>query len=406
MTEQQILAEFPLLQNDSTIYLDNAATSQKPKCVLNAEKFYYEHNNANPMRGLYPLSVAATDAYEQARTTVANFIQAPSPKNVVFTRNTTESLNLVAHGYGLSQLKAGDELVVSITEHHSNLLPWQMVAKRTGARIRYLLCEPDGSFTQEELDRVFTDKTKLAAIAQVSNVLGRKNPIEDVVKRLRASGGVLVLDVAQSVPHMPVDVQALDADFVAFSGHKTFASMGIGVLYGKAALLEKMEPFLLGGEMIETVRLDKVTYAPVPHKFEAGTVNVAGAVGLASAIDFMKRVGFSTMMKREEALTKQFMEGLASIPQVEVLGSSDYRDHCGIVTFVVKEVHPHDVSQLLSADGIAVRAGHHCAQPLLTHLGVRSTTRASMMFYNTSKEVEKAVESISTIRGRLGLGTT
>lgn len=406
MTIQKIREQFPLFTYDNSIYLDNAATSQKPSCVLDAEKHYYQQQNANPMRGLYPLSIAATDAYENARETVASFINAASSREVIFTRNTTEALNLVAYSYGLSQVKEGDEIVVSVTEHHSNMLPWQMVAQRTGATIHYLMCEEDGTFSTEELDRVFSPKTRLVAMAQVSNVLGRTNPIAEVRKRVRASGGVLVLDVAQSIPHQPVDVQALDADFVAFSGHKMFASMGIGVLYGKKELLELMPPFLSGGEMIESVTLKGVTYAPVPQKFEAGTVNVGGATSLAAAITFMKEMGFSMMAEREEALTAQLMDGLEKNPYIRVLGSSNPKEHSGIVTFVVQDVHPHDVSEILSADGIDVRAGHHCAQPLLAHLGVRSTTRASMMFYNTEEEIQALLNSLETVRGKLGFGTT
>lgn len=403
MTEADIRKEFPLLETDPSIYLDNGATSQKPRCVLDAMEDYYKTSNANPMRGLYPLSVAATECYENARKKVGKFINANSHEEIIFTRNTTESFNLLAYSYGLSTITAEDEIVVSIMEHHSNMLPWQMVAKQTGAKINYLKCEPDGSFSPEELDRVFTPRTKLLAVTHVSNVLGVQNPVAELVRRVRLSGGVIVLDVAQSIPHMPIDVQKLDVDFVAFSGHKMFAPMGIGVLYGKKALLEAMPPFLSGGEMIESVTLDGVTYAPVPHKFEAGTVNVSGAVGLAAAIDYMNSVGFDLMMEREEALTTRLMEGISKIPHITVLGSKDPKNHCGIVTFVVEGVHPHDVSAALESDRIDVRAGHHCAQPLLAHLGVRSATRASMMFYNTTEEIDALLASMAKIRERLGL---
>lgn len=403
MTEADIRGEFPLLETDPSIYLDNSATSQKPRCVLEAMEEYYKTSNANPMRGLYPLSVAATECYENARKKVADFIHATSSDEIIFTRNASESFNLLAYSYGLSHLTAQDEIVVSIMEHHSNMLPWRMVARQTGATLKYLMCEADGTFSQEELDRVFTANTKLVAITHVSNVLGRMNPIEEIVKRTHSSGGVVVLDIAQSIPHMPIDIQELKVDFAAFSGHKMFAPMGIGVLYGKKHLLEAMPPFLSGGEMIESVTLEKETYAPVPHKFEAGTVNVSGAVGLAAAIDFMNRVGFETMMKREEMLTTRLMEGIEKIPHITVLGSKNPNEHCGIVTFVVDGVHPHDVSSALESDHIDVRAGHHCAQPLLAHLGVRSTTRASMMFYNTEDEIDALLASMATIRSKLGL---
>lgn len=406
MTDEEILKEFPLLAQEDSAYLDNAATSQKPRCVLDAERHYYETSNANPMRGLYPLSVAATEAYEKSRQTVADFIHAKGKEEIIFTRNTTESLNLLAYSYGLSTLKKEDEIVVAISEHHSNMLPWQMVARQTGATIKYLRCNQEGEITPEEMDTVLSPQTKLLAIAHVSNVLGRENPIEALVKRVHGSGGVVVLDVAQSIPHIPIDVQAMDVDFLAFSGHKMFASMGIGVLYGKKALLEAMPPFLTGGEMIETVTLEKVTYAPVPHKFEAGTVNVSGAVGLAAAMDFIHRVGYETMAEKEEMLTARLLEGLSKIPHITVLGSKNPKEHTGIVTFVVEDVHPHDVSEVLEGDKIDVRAGHHCAQPLLKHLGVRAATRASMMFYNNIEEVDKLIASCATIRGKLGYGPT
>ncbi len=403
MTEAEIRKEFPLLESDPSIYLDNGATSQKPYCVLEAMEHYYKTSNANPMRGLYPLSVTATQCYENARKKVAEFIHASSSDEIIFTRNTSESFNLLAYSYGLSTLTPEDEIVVSIMEHHSNMLPWRMVARQTGASLKYLMCETDGSFSTEELDRVFSEKTKLVAITHVSNVLGRENPIADIVKRTHSSGGVVVLDIAQSVPHMPIDIQKLDVDFAAFSGHKMFAPMGIGVLYGKKHLLEAMPPFLSGGEMIESVTLEGETYAPIPQKFEAGTVNVSGAVGLAAAIDFMERVGFETMMSREEMLTTRLMEGIKKIPHITVLGSKNPKKHCGIVTFVVEGVHPHDVSTALESDHIDVRAGHHCAQPLLAHLGVRSATRASMMFYNTEEEIDILLASMATIRSKLGL---
>ena len=396
--------DFPLLNKERTIYLDNAATTQRPKCVLAAESDFYENHNANPMRGFYPLSIEATDIYENSRRIVKQFINASSEREIIFTRNTTESINLVAYSYGLTNIHEGDEIVVSVMEHHSNMLPWQMVARRNNATIRYLFCEKDGSFTKEALDSVITEKTKLVAIMHISNVLGRMNPIEDIIRRAHEVGAVAVIDAAQSAPHVKLDVQRIDADFLAFSGHKLFGPMGIGVLYGKEKLLEEMPPFLTGGEMIESVTLEGAKWAELPHKFEAGTVNAAGAAGLAAAIEYMDSIGFDTMRKRELMLTKRAIEGIREIPHINILGSKDPLDHAGIISFSIDDVHPHDVSQILEADGIAVRAGHHCAQPLLKHLGVMSATRASLMFYNTEEEIDALIASISTVRRRLGYG--
>ena len=396
--------DFPLLAGQDIAYLDSAATAQRPRAVLDAVRDFYETANANPLRGLYALSMEATDRYENARERVRRFLNANSTGEIVFTRNTTESLNLVAYSYGLANLGPEDEIVVSITEHHSNILPWQMVARQTGAKLKYLECEPDGSFPDERLDAVFTDKTKLAAIGHVSNVLGRVNPVERVIARVHKNGGVAVVDAAQSAPHMKLDVQALDADFLAFSGHKAMAPMGIGVLYGKRVLLEAMPPFLTGGEMIESVTREGATYAELPHKFEAGTVNAGGAVGLAAALDYLEQVGFDEIHAREQALTRLAFDGLTSISGVHILGSNDPAEHCGILSFTVDGVHPHDIAAILDEDKVAVRAGHHCAQPLLTHLGVRSSARASLAFYNDEDDVERLIRSLNAVRGKMGLG--
>ena len=400
---QKIRQDFPLLRDYGEAYLDNAATAQRPQCVLDAICDFYCNSNANPMRGFYPLSLAATDAYENSRARVARFIGATNPSEVIFTRNASESLNLVAYTYGLSTLKAGDEVAVSILEHHSNLLPWQMVCKKTGATLRFLDCEPDGSFSEQTLDEGINGKTKLVAVTHVSNVLGCVSPVEEIVERAHRVGAVVVLDGAQSVPHMPVNATKLGVDFLAFSGHKLLGPMGIGVLWGKMELLEQMPPFLTGGEMIESVTRTGATYAEVPHKFEAGTVNAAGAVGLAAAIDYLEKIGFTDMMAQEELLVARAMEGIAKIPGIQVLGSKDPRNHTGIVNFLVDGVHPHDVAEILESDGVNVRSGHHCAQPLLQHLGCRASTRASFLFYNTTDEVDRLVESLSTLRGRMGL---
>ena len=396
--------DFPLLLEEKAAYLDNAATAQRPVCVMEAEKQFYEHSNANPLRGLYELSVAATDAYEDARETVREFLHAASEREIIFTRNTTESLNLVAYSYGLTFLKPGDEILVSIMEHHSNLLPWQMVARKTGAVLKFLECEMDGSLPQERLDAGFSDKTKLVAIAQVSNVMGRENPIRKIIQMAHERGAVVVIDAAQSAPHMAIDVQELDADFLAFSGHKLMGPMGIGVLYGKEKLLEQMPPFLTGGEMIDSVTREGAVFAELPHKFEAGTVNAAGAAGLAAAIQYIESIGFEKMHAIETALTHRALEGLRTIPHVHVLGSDKAEEHCGILTFTIDDVHPHDISAILDADGVDVRAGHHCAQPLMDYLGVSSTTRASLYFYNTVEEIDALVESVGSVRRRMGYG--
>ncbi len=397
-------ADFPIFAQDKTVYIDNAATAQRPACVLDAERNFYLTHNANPLRGLYALSVAATEDVEAAREAVRAFIGARHAEEIVFTRNTTESLNLVAYSYGRSQIHAGDEVLVSITEHHSDLLPWQAVCRETGAALRYIECEPDGSIDLDKVEKLITDKTKLVAVTQVSNVLGRVNPIRRIADMAHRVGAVLVCDGAQSTPHMRVDVQALDADFFAFSGHKLYGPMGIGVLYGRRALLEKMPPFLTGGEMIESVTRDGAVYAELPYKFEAGTGNAAGAVGLHAAIDYVNSIGFDTMHGCETAVSAFAFEKLIAMPHVHVLGAARAEDHNGILTFTLDDVHPHDIGEILAADGIAVRAGHHCAQPLLAHLGYRSTVRASFAFYNTIDDAEKFIDSLSTVRERMGYG--
>ena len=397
-----IRCDFPLLIQTNEAYLDNAATSQKPYCVIKAVEDFYKHSNANPLRGLYELSVNATDRYENAREAVRKFIHAKESAEIVFTRNATESLNLIAYSYGLSNLREGDEIVVLITEHHSNILPWQMVARSTGAKLVYLECEQDGRITDEAIDKTITEETRLVAVGEVSNVTGRRNPVEKIIEKAHSIGAVTVVDGAQSTPHLAVDVQAMNTDFFAFSGHKLLGPMGIGVLYGKRELLEAMPPFLTGGEMIQTVSREGAVWAELPHKFEAGTVNAADAVGLHAAIDYITGLGFDAITEREDALTAYAMEGMKKIPHLHLIGSEDPAEHNGILNFVIDGVHPHDISAILDADGIDVRAGHHCAQPLLNHLGFRSTTRASLMFYNTEEEVRRLLGSLASVRSRMG----
>ena len=396
--------DFPLLNSLDIAYLDNAATAQRPQCVLDAVTEFYKSKNANPLRGLYPLSVSATESYESARDTVRDFLNAKSSREIIFTRNTTEGLNLVAYSYGLSNVKAGDEVLVSIMEHHSNLLPWQMVCRQTGAALKFMECEPDGTLDLNKVASLITPKTKIVACTHVSNVLGRVNPIREIAELAHRAGAVMVVDAAQSTPHIPVDVQALDADFLAFSGHKVYGPMGIGVLYGREELLDAMPPFLTGGEMIESVTREGAVFAELPHKFEAGTVNAADAVGLQAAIEYVKSVGFEQMHRQEVALTRRAMNGIRGIPSVHVLGSENPEEHCGIITFTVDGVHPHDISEILASDGVAIRAGHHCAQPLLAYLKHPSTARASLAFYNTEAEIDRLLDSLSTLRERMGYG--
>lgn len=396
--------DFPLLNSLDIAYLDNAATAQRPQCVLDAVTEFYKSKNANPLRGLYPLSVSATESYESARDTVRDFLNAKSSREIIFTRNTTEGLNLVAYSYGLSNVKAGDEVLVSIMEHHSNLLPWQMVCRRTGAALKFMECEPGGTLDLNKVASLITPKTKIVACTHVSNVLGRVNPIREIAELAHRVGAVMVVDAAQSTPHLPVDVQALGADFLSFSGHKVYGPMGIGVLYGREELLDAMPPFLTGGEMIESVTREGAVFAELPHKFEAGTVNAADAVGLQTAIEYVKSVGFEQMHRQEVALTRRAMDGIRGIPSVHVLGSENPEEHCGIITFTVDGVHPHDISEILASDGVAIRAGHHCAQPLLAYLKHPSTARASLAFYNTEAEIDRLLDSLSTLRERMGYG--
>ena len=403
--EREVRKDFPLIVSHPEIaYLDNAATAQKPASVIEAEARFYREDNANPLRGLYALSLRATDAYENARELVCEFIGAESTEEIVFTRNASESLNLVSYSWADTFLKPGDEIVVTILEHHSNFLPWQRAAKRAGAAIRFLECDEAGRITEEAFRAVISEKTRLVCMTQVSNVLGVENDIRRFAAIAHEAGAVFVCDGAQSVPHIPVDVQALDVDFLAFSGHKMCGPMGIGVLYGKKALLEQMPPFLYGGEMIETVTRENATFAELPHKFEAGTVNAAGAAGLAAAIRYYQDIGIEEIARREEHLSRAAFEALRAVPHVNILGPERAEDHHGIFTFTIDGVHPHDIAAILDEDGVNIRAGHHCAQPLMKFLGTPSTARASLAFYNTEEEIGRLAESLSQVRRKMGYG--
>lgn len=400
--------DFPIFsseENKGIVYFDNAATTQRPVQVLDAIRTFYERDNANPLRGLYDLSVRATEAYEGARHTVAQFINAKEDCEIIFTRNASESLNLAGYTYAMANVQAGDEIVVSIMEHHSNILPWQMVCKAKGAELVYLECDKEtGVIAPEEFAAKIGPKTKIVALTQVSNVLGITNPIRDVAALAHRFGAVIVVDGAQAVPHMKVDVQALDADFYAFSGHKLMGPTGIGVLYGKKKLLEAMPPFLRGGEMIEYVTRQDATWAELPAKFEAGTVNAAGAVGLEAAIRYLQGVGLDTVQEHDNALTAFLMEEMKKIPHVHVVGNADSSRHCGIITFTIDDVHPHDIATVLDTEHIAIRAGHHCAQPLGAYLGLPATARASVYLYNTEEQAAFFVDKLKNVRKWMGYG--
>ncbi len=405
MSERCFKDDLPVFQLYKNLdYLDNAATTQKPLCVIEAVGSYYRRENANPLRGLYDLSVKATEAYENAREAVRSFIGAKRTSEIVFTRNATESLNLIAYSWGRACISEGDEILAAISEHHSDLLPWQQLAREKGAVLKYLECDPQGGYSAEALKAALTPRTRLFAIAQVSNIFGRVNPIKEFAEICHANGTLIVCDGAQSVPHIQVDVRELDVDFLAFSGHKLYAPMGIGVLYGREELLEKMPPFLYGGEMIEYVTREGATFAELPHKFEAGTVNVGGAVGLHAAIDYINSIGFDEITKREDRLTALAFSEMKKLPCVSIIGSDRADEHHGIISFTVDGVHPHDVAAVFDADNIAVRAGHHCAQPLHQYLGVQSTARMSLAFYNDERDIERFIETLKTVRRRMGYG--
>ena len=401
--------DFPLLRQQMNgrpiVYLDNGATTQKPESMIRAMCGYYGGCNANPHRGAYALSVEATDIYETARERVRRFIGAREAREIIFTKNATEALNLVAYSYGLSQIGVGDEIVLTIAEHHSNLVPWQRVAKAKGAVLKYIYLEKDGNLSETDIAEKITKKTKLVAITHVSNVLGLVNPVRRVADRAHAAGAVVVVDGSQSVPHIAADVEALGADFFAFSGHKLLAPMGVGVLYGRAALLEEMPPFLSGGDMIEYVEEQESTYAELPAKFEAGTQNVGGAAGLTAAIDYLENLTFARVRAVEDDLLAYALPRLRALPWIELYGcDSGKGNKTGIVTFNVKDVHPHDVATILDSEGVAIRAGHHCAQPLMKYLGQAATCRASFYFYNTRADVDRWLDALEKVREVMRVG--
>ncbi|MFD6438655.1 cysteine desulfurase [Peribacillus sp. NPDC060186] len=398
MNPYEIRKLFPILDQEVNgqplVYLDSAATSQKPAAVIEAIEQYYRGYNSNVHRGVHTLGTKATDAYEGAREKVRKFINASSTEEIIFTRGTTTSLNTVARSYGEANVKEGDEIVISYMEHHSNIIPWQQLAKEKGAVLKYIPLQEDGTISLDDVRATITDATKIVSIMQVSNVLGVINPVKEIAKIAHEHDAVMVVDGAQSTPHLKVDVRDLDCDFFAFSGHKMVGPTGIGVLYGKKELLEKMEPIEFGGEMIDFVGLYESTWKELPWKFEGGTPIIAGAVGLGAAIDFLEEIGLDNIERHEHKLAAYAMEKMSAVEGLTIYGPKDAEKRAGVITFNINDVHPHDVATVLDADGIAVRAGHHCAQPLMKWLDVSSTARASFYLYNTEEDIDKLVSGL------------
>lgn len=392
-----IREDFPILQQQlhgkPLVYLDSAATSQKPEAVLRAMETYYRQTNANVHRGVYTLSEQATEQYEGARRKIQKFINAKSWREIIYTRNATEAINLIAYTWGRAHLRADDEIVATLLEHHANLVPWQILAKEKGARLNFIGIDDQGLLRADEIATRITPKTKLVAVTMASNVAGTLPPLDAIIARARAVGALVVVDAAQAVPHMPVDVQALDCDFLAFSGHKMLGPF-VGILYGKRALLEALEPFLGGGDMIREVHLDSATWNELPWKFEAGTPAIAEAIGLGAAVDYLTALGMENVRAHERALTAYALEKFRALAGVRVLGPPDPALRGGVLAFDIAGVHPHDVAQIFDQDAVCVRAGHHCAMPLHEHYGLAATTRASFYVYNTPDEIDKLVETI------------
>ena len=385
----------PEINGNPLVYLDSAATSQKPIQVIEAVSNYYRQLNSNVHRGVHTLGTRATDAYEGAREKIRKFINAKSTQEIVYTRGTTTALNLVASSYGRANIGEGDEIIITYMEHHSNLIPWQQVAKQTGATLKYFPLQEDGTLTIEDVRSTITPNTKIVALTMVSNVLGTMNPIKEIAQIAHENGAVIVVDGAQGAPHLGIDVQDLDIDFLAFSGHKMCAPTGIGVLYGKKQLLENMEPIEFGGEMIDFVGLHESTWKELPWKFEGGTPIIAGAIGLGAAIDFLQEIGLDNILEHEHKLAAYALEKMSTIEGLTIYGPAEAEKRAGVITFNLSDVHPHDVATVLDAEGIAVRAGHHCAQPLMKWLNVSATARASFYLYNTEEDIDKLVEGLA-----------
>lgn len=392
---EEIKKNFPLLENRDIAYLDSGATTQKPKEVIEAIKKYYENSNANPHRGAYSLSIEATEQYENTRTKIAEFINAKHREEIIFSKNATESLNLIAYSYGMDNLKKDDEVVISIMEHHSNLVPWQKVTKATGSKLNYMYINENYEISDEEIESKITDKTKIVGITHVSNVLGTINNVKKIIKYAHKKGAIVIVDASQSIPHMKIDVQELDADFLVFSGHKMLAPLGIGVLYGKREILNNMTPFLMGGDMIEYVYEQETTFAPLPNKFEAGTQNVEGVIGLGAAIDYIQKIGYDKIQEKENEIISYARQELAKLAYLTLYLTPNAQNHSSVISFNIKGVHPHDVASILDSENVCVRSGNHCAQPLMRFLGIDSTCRASFYFYNTKEDVDRLVFALN-----------
>ena len=407
MNVDRIRADFPILRRlvhgKPLVYLDSAATSQKPESVIRALDDYYRGYNANVHRGVYAISEEATEKYEGARDKVQRFINAAQRESVIFVRNTTEAINLVAYTWGRANIQSGDEIVLSEMEHHSNLVPWQILAAEKGAVLKHLNVRPDGTLDLDQARTMIGPRTRLVAVSHMSNVLGTINHVKELARLAHANGALILLDGAQSVPHLPVDVQDLDCDFLAASGHKMLGPTGIGFLYGKVELLEAMPPFFGGGDMIRQVWLDRATYNELPWKFEAGTPNVADAIGLGAAVDYLEAVGMEAVREHEKSLTAYALEALAAVPEVEIHGPRDPDIRGGAISFCFGDIHPHDLATILDQEGVCIRAGHHCCHPLMRKLGVTATARASFYIYNTEHEVDILVRSLDRARDLFGL---
>lgn len=395
MSVNNFKKDFPIFENKDITYLDSGATTQKPTSVLEAIEKFYKNENANPHRGAYGLSIEATEIYENTRDKIAKFINAKHREEIIFSKNASESLNLIAYSYGLDNLKKDDEIVLSIMEHHSNLVPWQMVAKKTESKLNYMYINDNFEISDEEIETKITDKTKIVGITHVSNVLGTINNIEKIIKYAHKKGAIVVVDGSQSIPHMEIDVQKLDADFFVFSGHKMLAPLGIGILYGKREILNKMNPFLMGGDMIEYVYEQETTFAPLPNKFEAGTQNVEGVIGLGAAIDYIKNIGYNKIQEIEKEVTSYARQELSKLEYLTLYLTPNEEKHSSVISFNIKGVHPHDVASILDSENVCVRSGNHCAQPLLRSMEIDSTCRASFYIYNTKEDVDKLVIALN-----------
>ena len=401
---EKIRKDFPLLKREMNgkpiVFLDSAASSQKPNYVLRAMDQYYKKLHANVHRGVYQLSQEATDAFEKSRRLVKEFINAPSEKECIFVRGTTEGINLVASTYGRKNLEAGDEVLISTMEHHSNIVPWQMVCEEKGAHLKVVPINEEGEMVMSEFDKLLTDKTKIVSINHISNALGTINPIREVIAKAHAKGIPVMIDGAQAIPHLKVDVQELDVDFYTFSGHKMCGPTGIGILYGKAELLNAMPPYHGGGEMIETVTFEKTTYNTLPHKFEAGTPDIAGVVGLGAAVEYMQKIGHAAIAQHEHELLEYGTAELKKIDGLRIVGEA--KEKASVISFLLEGSHPYDVGTILDKLGIAVRTGHHCTQPLMARFGIPGTVRASFAFYNNKEDVDKLVKGVKRAARRLG----